>query len=138
MLKGQFRIVEESILFLVGILIVSMVIMSFQSVEKKLKDTSIHDHFLSVASYLENGIMKVSKYDNAEIRLKIPNKLSDRVYVVELKNGSILIYDYLKPSTNISESLFGMGSKKSFSGYVFSSAGYLIIRSSNKNITVGR
>ncbi len=137
MLKGQFRIVEESILFLIGILIVSMVIMSFQSVEKKLKDTSIHDHFLSVASYLENGIMKVSKYDNAEIRLKIPNKLSDRVYVVELRNG-VTIYDYLKPSTNVSESLFGMESKKSFSGYVFSSAGYLIIRSSDKNISVGR
>lgn len=138
MVSGQFRIVEETFFFLIGIMIVSIVVYSLTTVESDLKNISITDHFLSISEQVINGIVKVSNFDNATIRLEIPKKICERFYVISFQNGNIIVYDYEDPSVNVTQKLFGIDKKKMLSGYVFSTAGHIIIKSTSNKIVIGR
>ncbi|MCD6381768.1 MAG: hypothetical protein J7L43_02205 [Candidatus Aenigmarchaeota archaeon] len=138
MAVGQFRIVEETLFFMIGIIIVSIVIYSFNTIEADLKNVSMEDQLRGVAEEVEDGIVKVVGFDNAYLKVEIPKKICERFYVVKLSGDNLIVYDYENPRMNVTEKIFGLGYMKSSDGYVYSTAGYIVINSSSNKITIGR
>ena len=135
---GQFKLVEETFLFLIGIVLISIILFSFRTAETRLESASINDQFSSIAEYVLNGIVKIAEFDNASIQLRIPKRISDKIYVISFEGDNLTVYDYENPSIKVSEELRGLEESKTFSGYVFSTAGYIIIKAENNKISIGR
>lgn len=135
---GQFRIVEEAFFFLIGIIIVSFILFTFTSIERELKASSIQDHFSSVLHHIANAIVKAAEQTNTTVYLSIPKKLCEKPYVIMLNGDTLIVYDYENPSVNVSQKLFNLGERSTLSGQVFSTAGFIKIKSYDDKIIISR
>ena len=108
--KGQYRIVSEILLFLVGMLITTFVIINFGSVENSVKKISLNDQLESVGDTVATAIAKVASFDNATIRLSIPDKVSNNVYRITITNanGGEMTLTTLDGTTSIKRQIFNI------------------------------
>jgi len=83
-MKGQYRILLEVMLVLIGIFITGFVIGSFGTVEASVTDVSVEDGLSSVANSIVIGVLKVSLTNNSLIRIDIPDKIANDVYKIKL------------------------------------------------------
>ena len=144
--KGQYRIVSEIILFLMGILITSFVIVNFGNVENSVRKISLRDQMESVSDAVATAIAKVANIDNATIRLSIPDELSDSVYVIAIReaDGGKLVIHTLDGNASIERQIFNIDYDNTNSNNhiinnseVVSSAGFIEIIKNDK-ITIVR
>ena len=144
--KGQYRIVSEIILFLMGILITSFVVINFGNVENSVRKISLRDQMESVSDTVATAIAKVANIGNATIRLSIPDKLSNSVYIIALRDadgGKLVIYT-LGGNASIERQIFNIDYDNTDSNNhvinnseVVSSAGFIEIIK-NEKITIVR
>ncbi len=108
--KGQYRIVSEILLFAIGIMITSYVIINFNTVHDSAKKLTLNDHLGSVADAVSTAVAKVATLDNASIRLAIPEKVSDSIYRVSIKDadGGKLVINTLDGSATVERQLFNI------------------------------
>ncbi len=85
--KGQYRIISEILLFGVGIIIMSYVIVNFDTLENSVQEITINDQLNSVADLVSTAVVKVANQENATIRIKVPSKISDSFYRISLKDA---------------------------------------------------
>jgi len=86
--KGQYRIISEIILFSVGILITGYVIVNFNSLQDSTMKITFEDQMNSVADVVATAVIKVTHENNASVRLVIPDKISDSIYMIALREGA--------------------------------------------------
>ncbi|KHO47581.1 MAG: hypothetical protein QT00_C0002G0235 [archaeon GW2011_AR5] len=86
--KGQYRIISEIILFSVGILITGYVIVNFNSLQDSTMKITFEDQMNSVADVVATAVIKVAHENNASVRLVIPDKISDSIYMIALREGA--------------------------------------------------
>ena len=108
--KGQYRIISEILLFLVGILITSFVIIDFGNVESSVKKVSLKDQLESVGDTVATAIVKVANVDNATIRLSIPDKVSNNIYKISITsaNGGEMTLTTLDGTTSVKRQIFNI------------------------------
>lgn len=144
MLKGQYRIVTEIIIFGIGVGILSFIIVNFSSVEDSVSKTAINSQLRSVSNIAMLGIVKASINVNSSIRVDIPSGFSGNDYVVSMEGGCrtgrncLLMLSRYDGSINVSRSIFNINQSYNITGWVISSANYIDIISNNSDITFRR
>lgn len=135
MKKSQARVFEEVILFLFGV-IIFITFLAFYS--------SYHSYFISVSEeaqlnqlkdQLASNILKLAlKPGNSSIVLKIPKKIGESPYKIQLTNDNITISNRISKSSNlykISDLLGG-----TFQGEIWSAQGKVTIIKTENNINL--
>ena len=144
--KGQYRVISEILLFLVGILITSYIIINFGNVENTIKKISLRDQMESVSDIVATAIAKVASADNATIRLSIPYLISSNQYKIELKDtdGGKLVVRTSDGNASIERQIFNIDYDNTNSNNhvinnseVASSAGFVQVVK-NEKITIMR
>ena len=109
-MKGQYRIISEIILFGVGILITSYVIINFNNLQSAVKEITLDDQMNSVADVVSAAVIKVASADNASIRLVIPDKISDSIYRIAIRDadGGKLVISKLDGTASVERKLFNI------------------------------
>ena len=108
--KGQYRILSEILLFSIGILITSYVIINFNNLQTATKEVTLKDQLENIADTVSTAIVKAAETGNASIRLTIPAKVSGSLYKISIKDveGGKLIISTLDGSTSIERQLFNI------------------------------
>lgn len=83
-MKGQYFVVVEVLLFAIGVAITSFILVNFTNIEDSIGRLSMNDQMRSVSDVILNGITQVSSAPaDASLVVKIPEKLSDRPYLIQ-------------------------------------------------------
>ncbi|HLC76670.1 MAG TPA: hypothetical protein VJH04_00535 [archaeon] len=144
--KGQYRVISEILLFFIGILITSFVIINFGNLETSIRSTSLHDQLESVGDSVATAIVKVATSENATIRLAIPDQVSGYTYVISIKdvNGGEMTVSTFDGNVSIKRQIFNIDYDNTVIGNhvvnnseVVSSAGFIEIIK-NEKITIAR
>jgi hypothetical protein len=109
-MKGNYRLISEILLFSVGIIITTYVVLSFGSLKDSAKEISLEDQMRNVADAVSSAIIKIYNSDNATVRLSIPDKISDTSYRISVKDvdGGKIIVDALDGSLIVERQLFNI------------------------------
>ncbi len=143
MLKGQYRIVTEIIIFGIGVGILSFIIVNFNSIEDSVSRTAINSQLKSASNIVMLGIVKTSLNVNSSIRVDIPSSFSGNNYVVSLegcKTGGncLMMLSRYSGTINVSQGIFNINQSYNITGWAISSANYIDIISNNSDITFRR
>ncbi|MBI4174184.1 MAG: hypothetical protein HY517_00940 [Candidatus Aenigmarchaeota archaeon] len=108
--KGQYRIISEIILFAVGILITSYVIVNFNSLQSATQEITLDDQMNNIADIVATAIVKVSTQDNATVRLTIPDRISDSIYRISIKDagGGKIIVSKMDGTASVERQIFNI------------------------------
>jgi hypothetical protein len=110
MMKGQYRIVSELILFGVGIMITTYVLVNFGNVKETISGVTLADQLESVADSVSVAMVAAYNTENSTIRMIIPTKLSDEIYRIAIRDadGGKLIVSTIDGKMSIERQLFNM------------------------------
>lgn len=139
--KGQYRILFEVMLILIGILITGYVISNFGDLQATVTTLAVSDNFNSIANEVMIGLLKASANNGTIVRIPIPDKISGQVYSVAVDgpSNSIRIASLTKPSLFVTREIFNIGQvNRIISSQVVSSARVLEVVSENGYVRVRR
>lgn len=123
--KGQYLIISEILLFALGILITANVVVSFQSIQSSLSKAALKDQFGSVADVVSTAVVKAAT-TNSSIAVIFPTKISEKIYVISLKDESIIVYDLDAPDINVTKKLFNITQSNCITEGIFCAAGDVV------------
>ncbi len=93
--KGQYQIIEQVILFGVGLIILASVFSIFRLLGDRIGVLSVHDNFRGVGFFVSSGILEVhgqGKYfSNATIKLPVPRIVGNQLYEISLNKHGVHI-----------------------------------------------
>jgi len=133
-MKGQYQIINEILIFAVGIVLVGVFLLTFQSLQNSVGDLSTKDQLETVSNYIASGIVKAYSIGNSELRLEIPEKIGNDIYRIYANENLTLFasgYNYTKE-------LFNIGKNYNITGGTLSSAKYIKIIVNTTNILLTR
>jgi hypothetical protein len=125
-MKGQNKIINEMLIFALGISITAAIVINFQMVQKSADETTTYSNFHNVANTIING-MTVVMNDRGKVVVKIPDQINGEVYRIKVSSDELIISNADNPSINIKKSLFNISSDYIVQGDVLSSAQYVDI-----------
>lgn len=135
--KGQTRIVGEMLLFAVGVLILSYIIVTFGIVQTGVYDLSVNDQLQGIANHVKSAAMKLTSTDDAvtSMIIDLPLTLSGQEYVIKLMTDEttgkpmVNVSIITDPDRHVNEELFNTGSVYNIAETVLrSSSAYYIIK----------
>lgn len=143
-MKGQHLVVNEVLLFAIGVLITAHVALSFSTIQASLNSVSTKDHFRNIGDVVAAGVVRTAAQNSSAV-ISLPDKISGKVYVVSLKDDSVIVYDFSDPETKVSQKLFNIAQTDCsiegifcLSGEVLSTAGRAEIYLDGKTIKIRR
>lgn len=141
-MRGQYRVLGEIFIFTVGIILVTMVVSSFQSIQNSINEVLIKDNLNTISGLVVSGIVKVSIENNAIFRMEIPQKISDRTYEMRMDGDVLIISDSEAPELNVTQELFNITKNHNIliiGGRLQSAAKYVeIFQDEQDNIVIKR
>lgn len=148
-LKGQYDLINEIILFAIGLAITSFIIVNFSKIENTSSALSINDSFKATANKIADAVIKVYSNPNSSITIEIPNKIQEKTYSISLDDAtsSVIFKTLDSPYITVSQQLFNIsnrnyinngGKKYSIGRSVISSAKYVEIAIENEEIIIRR
>jgi hypothetical protein len=137
--KGQYQIINEFFLFLIGVFVVVFVTTSLNEIQQHLTEMSINSKFEQISNYISSAVVKSIEYEaNTTVRIKIPVKINDISYGILINNNNLTVYDLDNIKRSISSGIFNISSKKNIICDEASSAKYILIKNTDNNITIIR
>jgi len=138
--KGQYTIINEVLLFAIGIGITSLVFLSFHNIETSMEKTATDDQLVTLSNFVINGIVKVVESDeNTSLMLKLPKKISERTYKISAENDNLVVFDMNDPRVNATQELFNITADKNINIVdITSSAEYIIIKYTDNTVEISR
>lgn len=138
-MKGQYRIIMEVMLFGLGILIASFVLVSFQGLQKNSDIVAERNQMEGVLNSVLNGIVKASLMPNSIVRINIPTTLSGRTYRIFVDNSkNLTIMDFKDNTINATREIFNIDVSNRIAGDVVSGAGVVEINYNGASIIMQR
>jgi hypothetical protein len=137
-MKGQYRIVSEIMLFAIGVVIASFVILNYQNLQGILTELTLKDNLLSVSDTLSAGILKAAE-SNSIVRIRIPYEISGKMYTISVKNDTIILASFENPAINVTQQLFNISQSHNITlsgNILLSSSRYLQIRTLDDKIVI--
>ncbi len=134
--KGQQLIVEEMILFGIGLIIALGFLSAFQGFEKGAKEQSGKDQIEQMGEIISAQIMElVQTKSEGKLIFELPQTLGGERYYIKLKQGGILIQT--QSNKVYVTHVFGLDKKYYFKGGIESSSKKATLTLENKTITLG-
>ncbi|MBI4018073.1 MAG: hypothetical protein HY368_00515 [Candidatus Aenigmarchaeota archaeon] len=144
LLKGQHLVLNEMLLFALGILITAHVVFSFGSIQSSLNEVSTKDQFMNAGDIIVSGVSRAVA-ENSTVVVNFPEKISGRTYVISLSEDSVFVQDFSNPEVQVSQKLFNIAKSNCItegvfclSGEVLSTAGRAEIFIDGKTIKIRR
>jgi len=144
---GQYRVLNEILIFAVGVAITSYVALSFSGVKDIIGLVSTTDKLDNTANNILNAIVRASEA-NSSLVIEIPETISEKAYMIRVLDGNGGACDkgddcFLNLSTtdvSIAKQLFNISQNYNIKGDVHSTARFLTISSdkSTEQIVLGR
>jgi len=138
-MRGQFRVVNELLLFGIGALIALSVAETVSFVVNSLQPQAEKNQYYMLANLVSMATTKMyicGQYGNCSLIVDIPQKLSEDGYLISILNNKIFVSNFRTgEEINISAPNF---SDKNMNGYATSSARYFVLDSINKEINLSR
>ncbi len=138
-MRGQFRVINELLLFGIGALLALSVAGTISFAVDSLQKQTERDQYYMIANLVSMATTKTylcNKLTDADCNLvvDIPQKLSEEKYTIHLLDN-ITISNF-----RTGEEIFIKPPKlnKTLSGYITSSAKYFVLNSTNEGITLSR
>ncbi len=138
-MRGQFRVINELLLFGIGALLALSVAGTISFAVDSLQKQTERDQYYMIANLVSMATTKsylCNKLTDADCNLvvDIPQKLSEEKYTIHLLDN-ITISNF-----RTGEEIFIKPPKlnKTLSGYITSSARYFVLNSTNEGITLSR
>ncbi len=135
-MRGQYRIVAEVFLFLLGMMFAFSIITSFSSTERELESYAKLALLESVADKLTGFLIASVSFDNASFHFVLPVKIGDSCYKISMGDG-VTIED-LTSGLKVNNSAYGLERAFNLSGSEYSSALYLELQKRGEEIFVVR
>lgn len=107
--KGQYHILLEMMLVILGILITVYTISLFTDVRTGATKVAVQDNFDLVAEEIATGVIKVSAAENATHRIQIPDKIADASYKIRLDDNSVIVMNLVDNTVNVTKEIFNIG-----------------------------
>jgi hypothetical protein len=107
--KGQYKIVYEVMLILIGIFITGYVISNFTNLQSAMTTITVKDNFNIIADQVMVGIVKVSNGESSLVRIEVPEKVSEFVYEISLTDGNLTVKSLNGPPINVTREIFNIG-----------------------------
>jgi len=124
-MKSQAMMFEQVLLFIMGVTIFIMYFAVFNIYQNYFMSVNVNDQLSQIKSYVSSNILKLASSEAASsINLKIPKRIANEVYRIELSENGInvtsLVTGIYKHSNlyNLNESMTLRGSVMSLSGKV--------------------
>jgi tagatose-1,6-bisphosphate aldolase len=138
-MKGQYRIINEIIIFTIGIAITSYVAFSFYGIQKNVSNITKTDQIESISNLVAAAIVKSAEtgYDNT-ITLRIPKTISGSAYAVKARGNTLTVYYIKEPEINVTKQLFNINQTHNITGEIVSSSEYIEIQNTANNIKLKR
>lgn len=142
-MKGQYRIINEVMIFAIGVAIASFIIVNFQNVQDTMARTSSRIQMETVSDLMASALLKASLV-NSSISVRIPSHLSNNMYMIEVsttggpcvKGGTPCFMNFSTKGSGYTKKLFNIEQTHSIIGKSISGSEYLKIESSDGNITI--
>lgn len=91
--RGQYQILEQVVLFGVGLIILTSVFSIFSLLGDRINLISVHDNFqdigLSVASNIVEVYGQGKYFYNASLKLSVPRVVGDRAYWLSVNDNGV-------------------------------------------------
>jgi len=112
--KGQYRIVFEMLLILVGIMITAYVAINFEKVRSRVTETTVEDSFTAVSNTVVTGVIKASENPGSAVTIDIPDKVSDHVYkvVLDMQGNAVHVISLQDSGVNVTRQIFNIGKER--------------------------
>jgi hypothetical protein len=140
-MKGQYQIILEVVLILVGIMITAYTISIFTDMRTGTTSVALKDNFNAVADQVLSGLVRASANSNAVERVHVPGKIADHPYRISLDGASnvLTISSLTDDGIGVTREIFNIGQvNRISSGDVASSALVVEVVSENGNIRIRR
>jgi hypothetical protein len=137
-MKAVSMIIEYSLLFLFGIIIFISSVNVFGNYDAYFSSVSVNDHLNEISEYMSSNIIKLAETGSGEessIILKIPKKIGNENYMIELSSGGLNITS-INTRVSKSSSLYNLNSTYILSGKAVSTAGSVIIYKTGNQIII--
>lgn len=89
--KGQYQIIIEMLLVLVGIMIAGYTVSLFTDVKTGANTIAVRDSFTVIADQVVNGVVKASATPNSIQRIRIPGKIAETSYKITLDGAGNVV-----------------------------------------------
>lgn len=118
--KGQYLIVEQMVIFTIGIFVALSFVSIFGTFESDIRQETTSNQLRTYSKALRNKIVSLVETDaESETIIDIPRTLSEKTYVIELSNGLIIQSE----GYTYRSDLMGLRERLKLSGSVISKRG---------------
>ncbi|MDY6776896.1 MAG: hypothetical protein SVQ76_02210 [Candidatus Nanohaloarchaea archaeon] len=134
--KGQYSLVEQVILFGLGISITLGFLFAFDGLEENIQDRTGGEQASLVAEYVASSAVElVESGAEGRISFNMPSMIASKRYAVRLEDGSVTVVS----SGNSDETVvYGLGSKVDFQGVEDSRGGVMSLTFEDGTVNAGR
>ncbi len=134
-MKAQSTLVNEILLFILGMFITAFLAYSMGSIEKRVENISTSDHMNEISDYLSASVLKVAQSgENSSLMLKMKPYYGRTVYRMRFVDGNLVVSLFDDERINVTREIFNISSGKIIIGEVTSSSRYILITNSMTKI----
>lgn len=132
-MKGQYRLINEFMIFAMGIFIVFSVAANMDSSENWVKEVSTKEQMMNIYTIVHEKIIEANQ-KNAKIYLDLPKTISGESYSIALSSSKITVST---DEYSLSKDMHDVSSYNNVKGTVYS-GGRFIIFSDSTNLEIRR
>lgn len=137
--KGQYILVNEVLLFILGIFIVYFVASSFSNIQEGLENVTTYDHMNSLSEFFVVGMIKAYESgENSTLILKMPEYFSTQTYRISASGNNLTVALASDPRIKVTRELFNISASKIITGSITSSVRYILILNNDTHMELGR
>jgi hypothetical protein len=138
-MKGQYLLVNEVLLFVLGIFIVYFVATSFETIKIGINQVTTTDHMTALSDLFVLGIVKTFEAgDNTSMVFKMPEDLSVQTFRIRASGNQLIVSLYSDDRINLTREIFNISTSKVITGNLISSAQYVMITNNATHIEIRR
>lgn len=138
-MRGQYEVVNEVFLFMLGILIVTTLAASLETVRASLQSLNMKRNYEQVGAAVGSFFLhSFLAGENTTIALGLPPLIGDEPYRLVCDDNSLRIEELNNPENNVTYALFNISSEKTLACDELSSGIFFRIRNSGNVISLTR
>ena len=127
-MKGQYTLVNEILVFILGIFIAVLAVTSLGSIEDSINSVSTMDTLTAISDYVSAGI--ANAYENGEnstIILRMPVDISAKACRVRIVDGNLVVSLPEDERINVTHEIFNISAVKNINGEFMSNSPYVTV-----------
>ncbi|MBI2971228.1 MAG: hypothetical protein HYY37_02290 [Candidatus Aenigmarchaeota archaeon] len=147
-MKGQYIIVNEILIFAIGLAITSFVILNFALLENTLKEKATRSQLSLVSDAIASAIVIVGKTNatNMTVSFSVPETVSEQPYLMRIhdangrvcERGERCLLNISTASVSFTREIFKLEESYNLRGSVHSATRYVQVRSAGGTIDLLR